>query len=163
MILSRYDRCYAMGRKIYWELEKGNSVYHIDPYTNYTNSIYPARAGLGLSSYFHSSARNFSELIMGPTAPSFIENEPMEKKRNDPKTKAVSNTFFSLSELGLSIVQDLPLHWAYSSSISMPFKILTANDNRTMVFTTLITANIFLISQPIFYYSIITTTDTRTT
>lgn len=87
----------------------------------------------------------FFELIMGPTCSIVYENEPMEKNTMLQKPRKLTETFLNWRELSISIIQGLVITagvlFTYQYSLH-----LGNNENftRTMVFTTLIFANIFL-------------------
>jgi P-type Ca2+ transporter type 2C len=96
---------------------------------------------------------------MGPTCSIIYENEPMEPNTMSQKPKPLSTTFFNLKELSVSIIQGL---FITLGTLSI-YQFAVASDyneaiTRTMVFTVLITANIFLtLINRSFYYSILTT------
>jgi Ca2+-transporting ATPase len=96
---------------------------------------------------------------MGPTCSIIYENEPLEKNTMFQKPKALSSTFFNWKELSISIIQGLVITsgtlFMYQYSIVNGYnEALT----RTMVFTVLITSNVFLtLVNRSFYYSIFTT------
>jgi Ca2+-transporting ATPase len=101
----------------------------------------------------------FLELIMGPTCSIIFENEPMEKNTMIRKPRTYTTTFFNGKELITSIIQGLVITLgtlsAYQYSVYFGYnEALT----RTMVFTVLISANIFLtLVNRSFFYSIFTT------
>ncbi|MNS35411.1 Calcium-transporting ATPase 1 [compost metagenome] len=100
----------------------------------------------------------FMELVMGPTCSIVYENEPMERNAMHSPPRAMSDTFLSLRELGISIVQGLVITagvlMAYQWSIH---KGCSEAETRAMVFTTLLLANILLsLVNRSFYYSIFT-------
>ncbi len=101
----------------------------------------------------------FLELIMGPTCSIIYENEPMEQNLMSQKPRLATATFFNWKELGVSILQGLLITlgivFIYQYAVQQDFSESTT---RTMVFLTLITANIFLtLVNRSFYYSIFTT------
>ena len=101
----------------------------------------------------------FLELIMGPTCSIIYENEPMEKNTMVQKPRPFTTTFFNLKELTTSIIQGIMITAgtliAYQYAVHQGFNEAIT---RTMVFTVLIAANIFLtLVNRSFYYSIITT------
>lgn len=87
----------------------------------------------------------FFELIMGPTCSIVYENEPMEKNTMLQKPRKLTDTFLNWNELSMSIVQGLVITagvlFAYQYALHLESNEATT---RTMVFTTLIFANIFL-------------------
>lgn len=96
---------------------------------------------------------------MGPTCSIIYENEPMEKNTMLLKPRPFTTTFFNWKELTTSILQGLAITigtlsvYQYASSHGLNETI-----TRTMVFTTLISANIILtLVNRSFYYSILTT------
>jgi Ca2+-transporting ATPase len=96
---------------------------------------------------------------MGPTCSIVYENEPMEKNTMSQKPRPFTDTFFNWKELSTSIIQGLVITlgtlFVYQYAVYFNYSEATT---RTMVFTCLVTANIFLtLSNRSFYYSIITT------
>ncbi|MGY5847561.1 cation-translocating P-type ATPase [Salegentibacter sp. HM20] len=97
----------------------------------------------------------FLELIMGPTCSIIFENEPAEKNILLKKPRPYQDTFFNNKELGVSILQGLVITAAcllvYQISVnSGGSEALT----RTLVFSCLISANIFLtLVNRSFYFS----------
>jgi Ca2+-transporting ATPase len=96
---------------------------------------------------------------MGPTCSIIYENEPIEKNAMQQSPRPFNKSFFNFRELGTSIIQGLiisigvlsiyqfAVHQTYDESVT-----------RTMVFLTLISANIFLtLVNRSFYYSLFTT------
>jgi Ca2+-transporting ATPase len=101
----------------------------------------------------------FLELIMGPTCSIIYENEPIEKNTMKLKPRPLSDTFFSWKELTTSIIQGLFITagtlGTYQFSLSQN---LGENTTRTMIFTTLVIANVVLtLVNRSFYFSIFTT------
>ena len=101
----------------------------------------------------------FLELIMGPTCSIIYENEPLEKNVMLQTPRPFTDTFFNVKELTTSIVQGLIITlgtlFIYQYAVKMGNNEATT---RTMVFTTLIAANVFLtLVNRSFHYSIITT------
>jgi Ca2+-transporting ATPase len=99
------------------------------------------------------------ELIMGPTCSIIYENEPIEADSMKRNPRPFSNTFFNWRELLTSIAQGLMI--TLGALLVYQYALLRGfNEDltRTMVFTVLLTANIFLtLVNRSFYYSIITT------
>ena len=101
----------------------------------------------------------FLELIMGPTCSIVYENEPIEKNTMLQKPRPFTDTFFNWKELSTSIIQGLVITlgtlFVYQYCVNSNYNEAIT---RTMVFTCLVTANIFLtLSNRSFYYSIFTT------
>lgn len=107
----------------------------------------------------------FLELIMGPTCSIVYENEPPEKNAMHRPPRKMTSTFFNLRELTISIIQGLAITagtlFMYQFSVHKGYN---AEMTRSMVFTTLIFANIFLtLVNRSFYFSIFTTLKYRNT
>ena len=101
----------------------------------------------------------FLELIMGPTCSIIFENEPIEANSMSKPPRKISNKFFSLKELSLSIVQGLVITLA---CLGTGFYFMQHNYSieitRTIIFSTLIFSNLLLtLVNRSFYYSIWTT------
>ena len=99
----------------------------------------------------------FLELIMGPTCSIVYENEPMERNAMLQPPRPASYNFLNWREMGSSILQGLAISagilFIYQYSIRQG-----GNEEltRTLVFGTLILANIFLtLVNRSFYYSFI--------
>ena len=94
---------------------------------------------------------------MGPTCSIVYENEPIEKNAMKEPPRKMSSTFLSWREMGISIVQGLII----SACLLGLYQYMVQNGageelTRTMVFTTLIFANIFLsLVNRSFYFSFI--------
>ena len=154
--LARMVDAVAMGRKIYTNLKKA---------IQYIISIHipiifiPLILGWIYPNIFSPLHIIFLELIMGPTCSIIYENEPMEKNTMQQKPRALSSTFFNIKELATSIVQGLFI--TIGTLLAYQYALYMSHDEsttRTIVFTTLISSNIFLtLSNRSFYYSIFTT------
>src|SRR5690606_17958631 len=87
----------------------------------------------------------FLELIMGPTCSIVYENEPLEKNSMLHPPREITSTFFNIRELTISIIQGLAITagtlFMYQYSV---YNGYNEELTRSMVFTTLIFANIFL-------------------
>ena len=147
------------GRRIYTNLKKAIQ-YIISIHIPIILTVFlPLAFGWVYPNIFSAVHIIFLELIMGPTCSIIYENEPMEANIMTQKPRPASESFFNLSELATSIVQGLVITlgalFVYRYSIAMhAAEALT----RTMVFTTLIAANIFLtLINRSFYYSVFTT------
>ena len=96
---------------------------------------------------------------MGPTCSIVFENEPMEKNTMLQKPRPMTETFLNWRELGMSILQGLMI----TAGVLFMYQLtLKQGGNeaqvRTMVFSTLIFANIFLtLVNRSFYFSFVTT------
>jgi Ca2+-transporting ATPase len=149
----------AMGRKIYTNLKKAIQ-YIISIHIPIILTVFiPLVLGWIYPSIFSPVHVIFLELIMGPTCSIIYENEPMEKNIMQQKPRPFTSTFFNWQELSISIVQGLMITagtlFIYQYAVQHHY---TETTTRTMVFITLICANIFLtLANRSFYYSIFTT------
>ena len=157
--LSKMVDAIAMGRKIYTNLKKAIQ-YIISIHIPIILTVFiPLALGWIYPNIFSPIHIIFLEIIMGPTCSIIYENEPMEKNTMMQQPKALTTTFFNWKELSISITQGLVITagtlLVYQYSVTNGYnEALT----RTMVFTVLITANIFLtLINRSFYYSIFTT------
>lgn len=157
--LARMVDAVAMGRKIYTNLKKAIQ-YIISIHIPIILTVFiPLVLGWVYPSLFSPIHIIFLELIMGPTCSIIYENEPMEENTMIQKPRPFTTTFFSWNELTTSMVQGLIITVgtlsAYQYSVAQGYgEELT----RTMVFTTLVVANIVLtLVNRSFFYSILTT------
>ncbi len=157
--LSKMVAAVAMGRKIYTNLKKAIQ-YIISIHIPIILTVFiPLALGWIYPNIFSPVHIIFLELIMGPTCSIIYENEPMEKNTMLQKPRPFTITFFNLKELTTSIIQGLTITAgtlaAYQYAVHHEFNEAVT---RTMVFTVLIAANIFLtLVNRSFYYSILTT------
>ncbi|SFB37642.1 cation-translocating P-type ATPase [Algoriphagus aquimarinus] len=157
--LSKMVDAIAMGRKIYTNLKKAIQ-YIISIHIPIILTVFiPLALGWIYPNIFSPIHIIFLEIIMGPTCSIIYENEPMEKNTMSQKPKALTTTFFNWKELSISILQGLVITagtlFVYQYAVNSGYdEALT----RTMTFTVLIVANIFLtLINRSFYYSILTT------
>jgi len=97
----------------------------------------------------------FLELVMGPTCSIVYENEPMEKNAMQRKPRPISETFLNCKELIISVFQGLVI--TAGVLFIYQYTVRHGGDEKTvrsMVFTTLIFANILLsfINRSFYYY-----------
>jgi Ca2+-transporting ATPase len=149
----------AMGRKIYCNLKKAIQFIISIHIPIILTVFIPLALGWVYPTIFSPIHIIFLELIMGPTCSIVYENEPMEKNTMSQKPRPFTDTFFNWKELSTSIIQGLVITlgtlFVYQYAVYFNYSEATT---RTMVFTCLVTANIFLtLSNRSFYYSIITT------
>lgn len=149
----------AMGRRIYTNLKKAIQ-YIISIHIPIILTVFvPLALGWIYPNIFSPVHIIFLELIMGPTCSIIYENEPMEKNAMLQKPRPFSSTFFNWKELVTSVVQGLVI--AIAAMIAYQYAVgsnFGESITRTMVFTVLITANIFLtLVNRSFYYSVLTT------
>ncbi len=157
--LSKMVDAVAMGRRIYTNLKKAIQ-YIISIHIPIVLTVFiPLALGWIYPNIFSPVHIIFLELIMGPTCSIIYENEPMEKNTMLMKPRPISTTFFNWKELATSILQGLAITAgtlvAYQYAVSKGYDEAVT---RTMVFTVLISANIFLtLVNRSFYYSILAT------
>ncbi|MBX3241170.1 MAG: cation-translocating P-type ATPase [Chitinophagaceae bacterium] len=157
--LSKMVDAVTMGRKIYTNLKKAIQ-YIISIHIPIILTVaLPLVLGWIYPNIFLPVHVIFLELIMGPTCSIIYENEPIEKNTMQEKPRPFTDTFFNWNELVTSIIQGLVI--TAGALFSYRYAVHTGMDEngvRTMVFTTLIFANIFLtLVNRSFYYSIFVT------
>jgi Ca2+-transporting ATPase len=149
----------AMGRRIYLNLKKAIQ-YIISIHIPIILIVFiPLALGWIYPNIFTPVHIIFLEIIMGPTCSIIYENEPMESDLMLQKPRPLSSTFFNLKEITQSIIQGLVitlgLLFIYQNCVT---EGLNENQMRTLIFLTLIVANICLtLENRSFYYSIFTT------
>ncbi len=157
--LAKMVEAVAMGRKIYDNLKKAIQ-YIISIHIPIILTVFiPLALGWIFPNIFTPVHIIFLELIMGPTCSIIYENEPMEKNTMTQKPRLFTKTFFSWNELATSIIQGLMITAGtlitYQYAVNIGCDELTT---RSMVFTALISSNIFLtLVNRSFYYSVFTT------
>lgn len=157
--LSKMVDAVAMGRKIYTNLKKAIQ-YIISIHIPIILIVFiPLALGWIYPNIFSPIHIIFLEIIMGPTCSIIYENEPMEKNTMQQQPKALSDTFFNWKELSVSIIQGIVITigilFVYQYAVYQEY---SESLTRTMAFTVLIVANIFLtLINRSFYYSIWTT------
>ena len=157
--LSKMVDAISMGRKIYTNLKKAIQ-YIISIHIPIILVVFvPLALGWAYPNIFSPLHIIFLELIMGPTCSIIYEGEPIEKNTMSAPPKPLTTTFFNWKELSTSILQGLIISigvlfiYQYALYLRFDEQII-----RTMAFTTLIVANIFLtLINRSFYYSIWTT------
>jgi P-type Ca2+ transporter type 2C len=149
----------AMGRRIYANLKKAIQ-YIISIHIPIVLTVFiPLALGWVYPNIFSPVHIIFLELIMGPTCSIIYENEPMERNSMLQPPRPFTNSFFSWKELSTSMLQGLLIAagtlGVYQYAVSHS---LNEDTTRTMVFTSLIAANIVLtLVNRSFYYSILKT------
>lgn len=157
--LSKMVHAVAMGRKIYTNLKKAIQ-YIISIHIPIILTVFvPLALGWIYPNIFSPVHIIFLEIIMGPTCSIIYENEPIEQNTMQQKPKALTTTFFNWNELSLSIVQGLVITVGtlsvYQYAVAQGYN---ESLTRTLVFTVLIAANVFLtLINRSFYYSMLTT------
>lgn len=157
--LARMVDAVAMGRKIYCNLKKAIQ-YIISIHIPIILTVFiPLVLGWIYPNIFSPVHVIFLELIMGPTCSIIYENEPQEKNTMIQKPRPFTDSFFNWRELSTSIVQGLVI--TLGILITYQFAVYQGASEattRTMVFSSLISANVFLtLVNRSFYYSILTT------
>lgn len=153
--LARMVDAVAMGRKIYGNLKKAIQ-YIISIHIPIILTVFiPLALGWRFPHIFSPIHVIFMELIMGPTCSIVFENEPMEKNTMQQVPRPLSKTFFRGRELLISVVQGLMI--TGGSLLAYHYAVAHGGDEaqtRTMVFCTLLTANVVLtLVNRSFYYS----------
>ena len=157
--LSKMVDAIAMGRKIYDNLKKAIR-YVISIHIPIILVVFlPLALGWVYPNIFSPVHIILLELIMGPTCSIIYENEPMESQTMFRKPRPFSKTFFNGRELMTSIVQGLLITLGalliYRYAVAAGYN---ESLTRTMVFTTLMVANICLtLVNRSFYFSIFAT------
>jgi Ca2+-transporting ATPase len=149
----------AMGRKIYANLKKAIQ-YIISIHIPIILTVFiPLALGWIYPNIFTPMHVIFLELIMGPTCSIVYENEPMEANTMQEKPRPFTDTFFSWRELATSVVQGLAITAGTLSSYQYAVSMgMTEDQTRSLVFITLIAANILLtLVNRSFYYSFLHT------
>ncbi|MFA9212554.1 MAG: cation-translocating P-type ATPase [Candidatus Methylacidiphilales bacterium] len=157
--LSKMVDAIAMGRKIYTNLKKAIQ-YIISIHIPIILTVFiPLALGWIYPNIFSPIHIIFLEIIMGPTCSIIYENEPMEANTMLQQPKPLTTTFFNWKELSVSIVQGLFI--TAGTLFVYQYAVINGYEEaltRTMTFTVLITANIFLtLINRSFYYSFFTT------
>jgi len=157
--LSGMTTAVAMGRKIYTNLKKAIQ-YIISIHIPIILTVFiPLALGWIYPNIFSPVHVIFLELIMGPTCSIVYENEPVEKNTMSLPPRPFTRTFFNIKELFTSIIQGL----AITAAILTVYRFAADQGysealTRTMVFTVLVTANIFLtLVNRSFFYSVLHT------
>lgn len=157
--LAKMTDAIAMGRKIYINLKKAIQ-YIISIHIPIVLIVFvPLVLGWIYPNIFSPVHIIFLEIIMGPTCSIIYENEPMESNLMLQQPRPLTNTFFNLKEIMISIIQGLVitlgLLFIYQYCVHLNY---TENATRTIVFLTLIASNIFMtLANRSFYNSIFTT------
>jgi Ca2+-transporting ATPase len=135
----------AMGRRIYTNLKKAIR-YIISIHLPIILLVFiPLALGWIYPNLFSPIHIIFFELIMGPTCSIIYENEPAEANILLVAPRKISLSIFNWTELGVSILQGLVI----TAGCLLMYQWGVGNDMnekevRTLVFTTLIVANLLL-------------------
>ncbi|WP_082018539.1 HAD-IC family P-type ATPase [Pedobacter kyungheensis] len=156
--LSKMIKAVAMGRRIYANLKKAIQ-YIISIHIPIILTVFiPLALDWVYPTIFSPVHIIVLELIMGPTCSMIYENEPMEKNAMSQKPRPFTTTFFNWKELSTSILQGLIISMATLSTYQYAIGVGTSEAlTRTMVFSCLISANIWLtLVNRSFFYSLFT-------
>ncbi len=157
--LSKMLDAVAMGRRIYANLKKAIQYIISIHIPIILTVIVPLVFGWIFPGIFSPVHIIFFELIMGPTCSVIYENEPLEQNSMQLPPLAWTKSFFNWQELTTSIIQGLMI--TTGALAIYQYSATTWSDQaitRSMVFATIIAANIFLtLVNRSFYYSILTT------
>ncbi|XZF15710.1 cation-translocating P-type ATPase [Chitinophagaceae bacterium MMS25-I14] len=157
--ISKMITAIAMGRKIYANLKKAVR-YIISIHIPIILIVFlPLLLGWEYPNIFTPVHVIFLELVMGPTCSLVYENEPAEPQAMLLPPRPFSSTFFNGRELLISVFQGLAITAALLFMYQYGVDAGMDEDSvRTMVFITLISANILLtLVNRSFYYSLTTT------
>ncbi|RAJ02380.1 Ca2+-transporting ATPase [Chitinophaga skermanii] len=153
----------AMGRRIYTNIRKA-VLYIIAIHIPIILTVsLPLFLGWLYPNIFTPMHVIFLELVMGPTCSIVYENEPMERNLMHVPPRPINETFLSGKELMVSILQGLVIT-AFILGIYQYCVQSGESESitRSMVFTTLICANIWLtMVNRSFYFSFITSMQNR--
>lgn len=157
--LSKMVDAVAMGRKIYTNLKKAIQ-YVISIHIPIILIVFiPLALHWAYPNIFSPVHVILLELIMGPTCSIIYENEPIEKHSMEQNPRPFTTTFFKWRELITSIIQGLMI--TLGGLLIYQYAVVEGHGEgvtRAMVFTVLISANIFLtLVNRSFYYSMFTT------
>lgn len=135
----------AMGRRIYANLKKAIQ-YIISIHIPIISVVtLPLLLGWTYHDIFTPIHVIILELIMGPTCSIVFENEPMEPSAMQQPPRTATSTFFTLNELSLSIIQGCVIAAGVLGVLWFAIQTnLSEEAARTLVFSTLAFANIFL-------------------
>ncbi len=157
--LAKMTEAIAMGRKIYTNLKKAIQ-YIISIHIPIILTVFiPLLLGWVYPAIFSPLHIIFLELIMGPTCSIIFENEPMEANSMALPPRPITSSLFSWKEIGISLFQGCMISVAtlcmYQYGV---LNDLSEEATRSMIFATLVMANMMLtLVNRSFYYSILTT------
>lgn len=157
--LSSIVNAIAMGRRIYANLKKAIQ-YIISIHIPIIMVVFlPLLFNWPYPHIFDPIHIIFLEMIMGPTCSIIFENEPMEKNLMSQKPRIQGTNFLQWRELSTSIAQGIAI--TLGTLLVYHYSVYSGGTEaytRTLVFTTLVVANIFLtLSNRSFYDSIFKT------
>jgi len=134
----------AIGRKIYANLKKAVGYILSIHIPIILTVFFPLALGWVYPNIFTPVHIVFLELVMGPTCSVVFENEPMESDILEQIPRGFSNTFFDWPEVTRSVIQGLVITAGTLVVYHYAQSVYTLQVTRTMVFITLVSANISL-------------------
>lgn len=157
--LGHMTEAVALGRRIYENLKKAIQYIISIHIPIILIVLLPLVFGWEFTLIFTPIHVIFLELIMGPTCSIVFENEPIEPNSMNNPPRKMAQTFFSWSELSLSIVQGLMIT---AASLGLGYYLMVSGESietvRTIIFTTLVLSNVFLtLVNRSFIYSVFKT------
>jgi P-type Ca2+ transporter type 2C len=157
--LGRLLYAIAMGRRMYINLKKAIRYIISIHIPIVLMVLIPLALGWAFPNIFTPVHVIFLEMIMGPTCSIIFENEPMEENAMLVPPRKASTSFFTFSEIAISVCQGLfitaGLLLVYQYALQ---EGLTENATRTLVYIALISANVALtLVNRSFYYSVLHT------
>ncbi|MCR9013436.1 cation-translocating P-type ATPase [Aquiflexum gelatinilyticum] len=157
--LGHMTEAVALGRRIYENLKKAIQYIISIHIPIILIVLLPLVLGWEFTVIFTPIHVIFLELIMGPTCSIVFENEPIEPDSMNKPPRVMSQTFFSWSELSLSVVQGLAITGA---CLGFGYFLMNSGNSeatvRTLIFSTLVFSNIFLtLVNRSFYFSVVKT------
>ncbi|MGY6520774.1 MAG: cation-translocating P-type ATPase [Mongoliitalea sp.] len=157
--LGHMTEAVALGRKIYENLKKAIRYIISIHIPIILIVLLPLVFGWEYTLIFTPVHVIFLELIMGPTCSIVFENEPIEPNSMSSPPRKMSDTFFSLPELSMSVFQGLMITVA---TLGLGYYLMKEGQSielvRTVIFTTLVFSNVFLtLVNRSFYYSVFQT------
>lgn len=154
--LSKMVEAVAMGRRIYTNLKKAIQ-YIISIHIPIILIVFiPLALGWIYPNIFSPLHVILLELIMGPTCSILYENEPAEADTMQRGPRVLTSTFFETKELITSVLQGIFITIGVLSIYQWSvYNQWNEDRTRSMVFLTLITANVVLtLVNRSFYYSL---------
>lgn len=143
--LARMVDAVALGRRIYENLKKAIRYIISIHIPIILIVLLPLLFGWEIPYVFSPVHVIFLELIMGPTCSIVFEREPIEAGSMQRPPRPVSDSFFSWAELQLSFVQGLAIT---ATCLGLGWWFLQSGHDdrlvRTVIYTTLLSSNIFL-------------------
>lgn len=157
--LGHMTEAVALGRRIYENLKKAIQYIISIHIPIILIVLLPLVFGWEFTLIFTPIHVIFLELIMGPTCSIVFENEPIEPNSMNNPPRKMAQTFFSWSELSLSVVQGLMIT---AASLGLGYYLMVSGESietvRTIIFTALVLSNVFLtLVNRSFIYSIFKT------